>query len=387
MLQEREAHWAGLLNQQRTEAAQQISDLQRHMLEQMAALQQQVVAGASAAAAAAVAAAAPAVAAAAPGPAATAPRGRLPSASTWDGTASTLEGWLREMQQHSEYYAHAPGADQVRFAAAHLRSAALDWWATLSTADKNQALQSAQDFTAAVRARFQPVNSADAARHAIVSITQSSKQTVHEYTSRFLSLLVAVPDMAEADKLFHYRRGLLPAVKMQVFVQRSSTLKDAISLATQVGSISQLATASMGAAAAGSGAAAGGGGSAAMELFGMHVEQDTHVADHHSPAFGPAFADASAPVSRADLQHMHAQLLAAMQQSRGGFSGGRGGGGWRSNGGQQRRAPIDHLSPAQLREYRAAGKCFGCGSTAHQYAQCPSREQGGQDSRGAQRKN
>jgi hypothetical protein len=56
-------------------------------------------------------------------------RTKIPAASNFAGTASTLDGWLREMRQQYDWYKYTADAEQVTMAATQLRGNALDWWA------------------------------------------------------------------------------------------------------------------------------------------------------------------------------------------------------------------------------------------------------------------
>ena len=72
------------------------------------------------------------------------------------------------------------------------------------------------------------------------------------------------------------------------------------------------------------------------------------------------------------------QMLAAMREFRKGPpSTSAPSGGQRAEGGRsfQRRLPIvPHLTPDQVKEHMAAGKCFGCGSKEHSARGCPKRK-------------
>jgi hypothetical protein len=202
--------------------AQQIAQLQ-----QFAAQQQQI------AAAAAAAAAAPA-----PAPAAAAPRGgpRLPPPAPFEGSAVKLDDYSADMQQQFSWYAIVADPDKVRFGVGFLRGAARDWWTNLAAGAQPATWD---ELIAALRARFQPVTTAETARAKLHSLSQG-KASAHDYISAFRRLLVAVPDMAEADRLFAFTRGLNPAIAMQIRVQGIATLEQAIAMATRIGGLREI---------------------------------------------------------------------------------------------------------------------------------------------------
>jgi len=354
--------------------AEQAHALIAALVQQNSLLQQQ----ASAAPAAAVAAAA---AAAAQPAAAALRRTKIPPASNYAGSAHALDNWLREMQQQFEWYGYSSDAERVAMAAAQLRGAALDWWSTLAGADKQALTASFAAFEQSLRSRFQPVNSAQTARLALDSLTQSGKQSVHDYTTMFRRLLTAVPTMSEEDRVHRYVQGLRPSVRSLLLLQGATTLDDAISKAARIGSLGQYASA----------ASASGQPGAASSPMDLSVMQDLFALTGGAPSdsaddldgdssHAPASdASLSAPVTRAELRQMHQQLLNAMQHQRKSDGNRRATG----RGGKPRGPPrVAGLSEQQVRERLDSGACFACGKPGHRKADCPSSATNGQQQSG-----
>ncbi len=325
-------------------------------------LQQQAAAAPAAAAALAAQTAAAALAQAA---AARAPsRTKIPAASNYAGSAHTLDNWLREMQQQFEWYGYNSDAERVAMAAAQLRGSALDWWSTLE--DSKQSLRASFAlFEQALRKRFQPVDSAKTARLALDSLTQGGRQSVHDYTTQFRRLLTAVPSMSADDRVHRYVHGLRPAVRSLLLLQDVRTLDDAIASAARIGSLSQYA--SHAATSSGLSSSSPMDLTVMQDLFaltGAGVADDDVGMDDRD-----ASASDSTPVTRAELRHMHQQLLNAMQGQRRGPAGQSSGRGGRGPG---RAAPrVSGLSEQQVRERLDAGTCFACGKPGHRKAECP----------------
>lgn len=293
----------------------------------------------------------PAAAAAAPH----AHRVKIPAASNFAGTANHLDGWLREMRQQFDYYQYTADDVQVAMAAAQLRGSALDWWAALPSAEQNPLRASFAAFEQALRARFQPINSAQTARLALDSLRQSAKQSVADYISSFRRLLVSVPSMSEDDKVHRFVQGLRSTIQQPLIVHGVDTLDKAIAMASRVGSLGQYAASSAAAAAQSHGDA--------MDL--SNIEGLERQTDESSTE------DSAAPVTRAELQKMHQQLLAAMQQQRG--SGGK-----RPPFGRgDRRGPprVPGLTEQQVRERLDGNLCFVCGEAGHRKYDCPQNKQ------------
>jgi hypothetical protein len=260
-----------------------------------------------------------------------------------------LDDWLRAMHQQFEWYRYVAAEEQVAMAAAHLRGPALDWWATLTEEARVELRTSLARFEAALRKRFQPVNSAMLARHALDSLQQGTKQSVHEHIAAFRRLLSAVPDMSEADRVHRFTKSLRPAFQARVIQADAKTLDAAITAATLAGALSQLSS------AASSGDA--------MELAMMGFDSLDDSPDSQGQA-KPTRDDSSSPVTRADLL----QLLHAMQQQRAPGGGSRGG----------RRPPfgrgaprVPGLTEEQVRKRIEERLCFICGQPGHRKYDCP----------------
>lgn len=300
-----------------------------------------------------------------PGGAAPAPRAerpRLPPPPFYSGGATALDDWFSAMEQQIVWYGDGLPTDAARlvWVASHLQGPALDWWKTLGAKPASVA-----EFGAALRARFQPVNSAEIARAKLLALAQG-RGTVQAYVDAFRRLLVRVPDMAESDRVFQFLRGLQPAVATQLRVQGVTALDKAIGTAVRVGSLMEHGASASSSAAAATRASAS---HAPMELDNIEgLEGGTGGTDATD-------SQDDAPVTQAQLREM----LNAMREERRGPSnrGGRGGGRGGAGGHRVRGLPqIPHLSPTQVQEYMEAGKCFGCGSTEHQSRRCPKRKEG-----------
>ena len=317
---------------------QQVTQLQQQLQQQQQPQQQQLQQQQPAAPAAANRPAAP----------------RIPNPPLFDGRAAALDDWLSALRQQFRWYdaAMAADADRIRFAITYLKGPALDWWEHLGAATPS----SWTDLEAALRARFQPVTSAESTRSKLLALSQG-KAAVHDYIAAFRRLVVAVPDMSEADRLFQFTRGLAPAIATQLRVQGVATVDAAISMAARVGSLGELIAPVRGGATPA--AAALGASGDDMILDGIEgLEQSTSLA-----------AAAAAPGSAlAVLQAQCQELLNAMKGDRGShrsreFKG----------GGKDVVAAIAKrfgLTPEQVREHFDKGQCFNCDGTGHSSRAC-----------------
>jgi hypothetical protein len=301
---------------------------------------------------------APPAAAAAPAAAPHTPGPRLPPPAVFEGASAKLDEFIADVEQQVAWYT-LPAAEVTRFAAGFMRGAARDWWVALQAPPADWA-----GMTVALRARFQPINSADTARAKLLALSQG-KRPINDYIDDYRRLIVRVPSMSADDRFFQFRRGLRPAIAMQLDMQGITTLDLAITRAAQIGG--RLEGAAQQAA------------SSSSNNSNHHAPMDLDAMDSVDGLERDTAAD-DAPITRSEMKLM----LAAMQDKRcqGGSSSSSSGGGNRGNrnvrfaAGQSRLPTIPHLSPEQVKEYMDADKCFGCGSKEHRSRGCPKRKVG-----------
>ena len=347
-LHAQQAHIEQLLHAQQAAHQQELQAQQQALFAQMQQMLQQQAAGAAAQQPVAIVAPPAAAAAAQPPPPRHGPRIAPPP--LYDGRASSLDDWFGEMLRQFEFYATPDGAERIRLATAHLGPVAYGWWTDLSTAARPTTWDALK---AAMQARFQAITTAETARARLRSLKQG-KQSVHDYVSAFRRLMAAVPDMAEADRLFCFKSGLNAAIATHLTINyaNASTLADAINMAVRIGSLGEIAAAQHGSAS--SSAPPASSSHSAMDLDALANLEALHYEAGDSSGSSSA-APSSSVVTRDEL----AQLLNAMREERRGPSGRNA----RNKGRSQNRGipKVPHLSEQQVREHLDAGKCFGCG--------------------------
>ena len=287
-------------------------------------------------------------------------RPRLPPPKKFDGRAHALDAWVTECLQQFEWYDMADDAARVKFAIAFMEGAAYDWWQHMQPTER-PLLSTFTLLVGALRQRFQPVTTADSARAAITVLTQG-KSTVHAYTMAFRRLLTPLDDMSEADRLFHFLRGLKPSIATTVRTHGVATLDNAISMAARVGSQGEFAAIANGGVGAASGAAP-------MDLDALlaveGLEQET---------------DGSASSTSTSVAHQFQELLAYMKSMRGRRqpSSSSSSSSKRMARDSEGRVKYGNLSREEIDSRFASNACFHCNKPGHRAAQCRSAQKEGE---------
>lgn len=260
-------------------------------------------------------------------------RMHLPPAALYDGNKPSLDEWLPAMRQQYSWYGWINDADRIRAGSAHLAGPALEWWQHLAAAAVPTTLDL---FEAGLRARFNPVTSAETARAKLIDLTQG-RGTVNDYVASFRRLLIAVPSTDDATILFLFLRGLNSKTRELLRASGVATLDAAITMAVRVGTPMQHA------------AAAAGPPSDPMDLSAISAGHGSLTASEPPIILSEA---------RASLAAMHH-------------------GGGRYDVSTPSRPLIERdsrFTVQRLEEYMDEHRCFGCHRVGHGLRSCPLRK-------------
>ncbi|MCW2743448.1 MAG: hypothetical protein JWR45_3870 [Blastococcus sp.] len=154
--------------------------------------------------------------------------------ATFDGSNTrNTDTWLFELDM---YFAATNTVDPqcVPIVVTFLKDAALQWWqADVKQRQQNQLppLGTWDQFKVAFRARFLPIEASRTARTLLQTIRQH--KSVQDYCARFMKQLALISDMAEADKVEYFTRGLQPMIMKEVVLKNPMTLDEAMHMATR----------------------------------------------------------------------------------------------------------------------------------------------------------
>lgn len=156
--------------------------------------------------------------------------------SIWHGSSkedkSSAEMWLLEVENYfnavnlsetAQNHAH-----RVSVVSTLLRGNALQWWNRVD----RRAVATWQGFRTVFLSEYQPKEAAEMARARLDQLRQ--RRSVVEYCNEFRQEMNKISDMAVADQLYNFKKGLQPEVAREVAMQRPEDLDKAMHIAQLV---------------------------------------------------------------------------------------------------------------------------------------------------------
>ena len=149
---------------------------------------------------------------------------------TFDGKAKTEVGpWLFQVRRHLRLCGIGEEEYAVDYAANLLRDDASIWWESHLRANGEDSVTQWSDFDRLIRDQFEGQDSYRRARDQLANCNQ--QRSVSEYVAAFRRITLRIPDITDSEALDRFCRGLKPAVRRDVELQRPTSLGTAISLA------------------------------------------------------------------------------------------------------------------------------------------------------------
>jgi len=113
-----------------------------------------------------------------------------------------------------------------------LTGSAATWWMFTCSGRMGDAPDSWAGVSAALITRFQPINAADKARDAFMTVRQ--KTSVQLYVQEFQAIMQYLPDTEEADSLHRFIHGLKPELQRAIKAQPPQSLRATINAADRL---------------------------------------------------------------------------------------------------------------------------------------------------------
>jgi len=166
-----------------------------------------------------------------------APRPKIPTPRIFDGKIGVaIDTWIEENEKQ---FLHFDGffvddEKKIEHALNFVNHEVGNWYRPAAeTAEVNGASIDTWDkFVAAMRHRYQPIESSHSARASLDSAVQTN--SVQAYSTHIQSLMTYIKDMSAADQVHVYCRGLKPAIRLEVMKAKPKTLTEAIEKAVGI---------------------------------------------------------------------------------------------------------------------------------------------------------
>jgi hypothetical protein len=312
---------------------------------------------------------------------------KAPPAPVFRGDVGVaVDTWLRGMRKLFDFYGNSEFADdaaRVKYAAMHLEGSALLWW---EGHPQRATIATLAAFEAALHQRFRPIEADHIARERLAGMKQRGR--VSDYADRFQRELLPIKDMAAADQVAYFLRGLDAHLQAKAREKKPTTLGDAVNAAVEAEAYARDSTgrayAPRGSSYYASNAAASSASAhAPMDISNVNQEEAT-VEEYYEQeaASGPSRASASvaaaspaSAIARADPSAALLAMMQDMQQRLNALSSGAGGSGpprqgdgSAANRGAQDRVP--GLSREDIDRLRREGRCFKCKKAGHTKRDC-----------------
>lgn len=155
---------------------------------------------------------------------------KIAKPSIFNGSVrANVELWLFEMNSYLNGV-KVPDNQKVQVAGTYLKDNAALWFKCVcEEANADEVLLTWEDFKDKLLQRFRPIESNRTARVALSALKQTG--SVQYYCNQFQQLITLINDMAEADKVFAFQRGLKFNIAREVDLREPNTLLDAMNFA------------------------------------------------------------------------------------------------------------------------------------------------------------
>lgn len=170
-------------------------------------------------------------------------RPKLPLPPVFTGSETDLDAELSNWAFMSKHYLNAVDLERdtagVYVIASRLQGHAASWYRSQCTTHNRNYRDPLALINDLVDA-FKPTNAVDQARDALAELTQTT--SVQDYTRKFKVLLLAIPNINEAEILDKYKRGLQANIRQQVKLQKCHDLETMVAVALSVENVTSSRT-------------------------------------------------------------------------------------------------------------------------------------------------
>ena len=157
---------------------------------------------------------------------------RVPEPKPYSGArdARELENFIFDMEQYLRILRVPEGEEMLTVATMFLCDDAKLWWRTVKgdVVAGRPRFNSWADLKSELKVHFYPENTEYHARCKLSELQQSG--TIREYVQKFSSIMLDISDMAEADRLYNFQRGLKQWVRNELRRHRVTNLASVMAI-------------------------------------------------------------------------------------------------------------------------------------------------------------
>jgi hypothetical protein len=299
-------------------------------------------------------------------------RPKLPAPGKFSGeSGAAVDEWLDELAKQFRYYEGAFVSDTVRieFATMLLSGKAASWFTATATElqAKGEDIATWDEFVSQLRSRYQPIEATVVARQRLDNLKQE-RRSVQVYAEFFYKQMNYIKDMAVADQIHIFVRGLSREIKTEVLKSKPASVLAAVNAAHSAESYLGLAHRSQAGSYPqyGRATAAAASSSSAMDLSVSAVQEEDEDEEIRMPNFAGEEPHHSVLAMlhemRAAQKAQEARLNALFQQNKSGGSKAA------SSGSDRDRVP--GVSKEEVKKCREKGLCIKCKKPGHFAREC-----------------
>lgn len=145
--------------------------------------------------------------------------------------ANALDVWVFQMEEYFASYSGLTEQDKVRAAGMLLKGQAAMWWRDVGHSGGRPTTWT--EMVKALQQMFMPLRRDKMAREKLAVARQRERDSLATYTGYMRQLFLAIPSIAEEEKVDRYVRGLLPVLREKVYEKEPNTFEEAAILAAK----------------------------------------------------------------------------------------------------------------------------------------------------------
>lgn len=144
-----------------------------------------------------------------------------------------LDTWIFQLEEYFATVGNVTDQQKIRIASLLFKGQTAEWWRDVNARSAEQRPSTWTAFVQTLTTMFMPIGRSKLARDKLAVARQRERDTLAFYTNYMRRLYLAIPDMAEGEKVDRYVRGLQTRLYKEVIVKDPATFDEAVAIATR----------------------------------------------------------------------------------------------------------------------------------------------------------